>query len=137
MAPPAAAGVVATGAGVAAATAGCATVGAGWATVGAGAVYVGAGAAAGVSLSLAQALTTGISAAKAIKDLRNIEFSFRAHGARLVRNVASQTAADPILVSTFGAQATIFCVGLLRCTRLAVSSVSVLNAAHRAALCFD
>jgi hypothetical protein len=76
MAPAAgAAGVAVTGAGVAAATAGWATVGAGWA---AGAVYVGAGAAAGVSLSLAHALTTGISAARAIKDLRNIEFSFRA-----------------------------------------------------------
>jgi len=114
MAPPAAAGVVATGAGVAAATAGWA--GAGWATVGAGAVY-GAGAAAGVSLSLAQATTTGISAARAIKDLRNIEFSFRAPLRRAHPNVASQTAAAPILVSTFEAQATIFRVRMLHCSR--------------------
>ena len=75
MAPPAAGatGVVATGAGVAAATAGC-----GVGATGAGAVYVGAGAAAGASLSLAHPLTIGRSVARAIKDLRSIEFSLSA-----------------------------------------------------------
>jgi hypothetical protein len=59
-----------TGAGVAAVTTGC-----GWATVGAGATY-GAGAAAGVSFSLAQAVTTATSPLRAMRDLRSIEFLF-------------------------------------------------------------
>jgi len=68
----AAVGVVATGGGVAAVTAGCGCV---WATVGAGATY-GAGVAAGGSLSLAQALTTETTPARAMRDLRSIEVLF-------------------------------------------------------------
>ena len=84
----AAAGTVPTGAGVAAATAGCA--GASGGCAGWGAVYVGAGAAAGASLSLAQAVTTGIRVATAIKDLRSIEFLFpRASWARFFKRCQS------------------------------------------------
>ena len=109
MVPPAAGAGVAlgvTGAGVAAATTGCGCATAGVVATGAaaGATY-GAGAAAGGSLSLAQAVAMETKPIRAIKGRRSIEFLFPRRAGRSSKTVRSESAAF-ILASTSRARST-------------------------------